>query len=1043
MIKRFRYSTCLFVIILFILGISIQKGFAQTTDVKIKGQVFESGSNMPLKQVLISVSSTGVSAQTDDKGIFTISVPDKQAELIIDLPGYNKRTIFVLGRDSINISLVSSEFKSLDIFYNDPLGVPALKDATYAVSVLKASDIDMTKSTSFDQDIQGKISGMHIIEHSGMPGYKSWMNVRGISSIYGKNQPLLFIDGMIHDYDYTNLSLMEGFSLNPLDVVDIEDISDLTVLKNGDSYLGGLSSNGVVNINTEQKSEASTIINASAYTGLTMIPKNQDVLNADEFRNYLNQVLAEGGLTADQINNKFPWLNGNSSSVDYYKYNNSTDWQKEIYKTGTLQKFHLFIKGGDEIATYNISTGYVKQNSIYENTYFSRFNLRINGKVNITDKFSVAPNAKLSLSDTYLPNQGYSSYKNPILSALAIPPIMAIYARESSTGVQLPFLDDVDEKTFKVSNPVAIVRDAIGTNRNYNFLSSINFQYKITSRWLVSSLTGIDFNNSRESIFLPNLGLAKVDSAYNSPGDFASEYRSTQNHTSINYANHSSSGSSIEVNAGFKYMGNSYKNVKLIDLNTASDYLKNLGAGTGSLNYLRSSTGDDRGLAWISYFGTASYNYLNKYFINTNLSYDGNSAVAKKHRYNFYPSVGAAWRLSSENFLSQVSWIEDLKLRASWSQSGNIFSDIYDNSKLYYTDTRIANVGVLLREAIVNENMEIEKKSTINAGIDLSLFRQLTNLHLDYYISNVDNLIIKHDLPSSYGYTNYFDNGGKLENKGIEIAADQRLQFGQIVWTIGAALSMPTNKIKSLTFINTAQTEIVTKVEGAEYATKVGESVNSFWGYKTNGIFNDATEASNLTGPNGIPMQLGDVRFVDQDGNGIIDEKDKTIIGNPNPKFFGGISTTLSFKGFELSAFFTYSMGNDAFNYVKYRSESMDTYNNQSKSVLNRWTTGNPSESMPRASFGDPTGNTAFSDRWIEDASYVKLKQLTVKYTLPGTRFYKGLTIFATATNLLTITNYSGYDPEFMNMNNLFSMGIDYGSIPQTRSFIVGLKLGL
>lgn len=1041
MTKRFRYPTYLFAIILSVFCLSIQNGFAQTPGLVIKGRVFESGSGMPLRQVLVSVSSTGTSTQTDSTGAFTISVPDTKAELILDLPGYNKRNIFIQGRETINVSMVASEYKSLDNYYNSPLGVAPLKNATYAVSILQASDIDRSKSTSFDQDAQGRIAGLHIIEHSGRPGTRTWMNIRGISSIFGKNQPLLFIDGMIHDYDYTNLSLMEGFSLNPMDVIDIEDISDISFQKNGDSYLGGVSSNGVVNINTEQKSEASTIINISAYGGFSLVPKSQDVFDAGEFRNYLNQILAEGGVSADEINAKYPWLNGNSSAKDYYKYNNSTDWQNEIFSPGFLQKYHLFIKGGDEIATYNISTGYVKQNSIYENSSFSRFNLRVNGKVNISDKFSVAPNAKLSLSDSYFANHGYSSYKNPILSALSDPSIMAVNAREPSTGVELPFLDDVGE--FDVSNPVAIVSNAVGTNRNYNFLSSINALYKINSHLILSNLTGIDFNSARESIFLPDLGMVQVDSAYNSPGDFACEYRSFQNHAAITYFNQWPSGHSFEANAGVKYMKNSYTNVKEIDLNTASDYLKNLGAGTGSLNYLRTSTGDDRGLKWLSFFGHFSYNYLNKYFFNTNLSYDGNSAVAENNNYNFYPSAGVAWRISSESFLSQVDWLEDLKLRLSWSQSGNILSTIYDYSKLYYTDSRFTDVGVLTRETIPNEDMEIEKKNTLNIGVDISLFKQTTNVHLDYYKANVNNLIIVQQLPYSYGYTNYYDNGGKLENSGIEFSADQRFQFGQITWTIGATLSKQINEVKMLKFINPEQDNIVIKVEGAEYVVSVGNSVNAFYGYKTNGIYTDASEASGVTGPNAIAMQAGDIRFIDFDNNGIIDENDKTIIGDPNPKLFGGVSTSLSWKRIELLAFFTFSSGNDAFNYVRYKGESMDTYNNQFTTVVNRWTAGNTYASMPRASFGDPTGNSVFSDRWIEDASYLRLKQLTISYDLPGSHLYKGIKVFVTASNLFTITKYSGYDPEFMYVNNPFGMGIDYGSIPQTRSFIIGLKLGL
>ncbi len=1041
MIKRFLTPTCLVIMILLMAGMNIHKGGAQTTDVMISGHVMESGSGLPLKQVLVSVSSTGVSAETDSSGAFSINAPDKNSELIIDLPGYNKRKIFILGRDYVNVSLVPSEFKSFDNEYYTPLGVPALKDATYAVTALKNSEFYMGKSTSFDQVMQGRVAGMRTIEHAGMPGSRTWMNIRGVSSIFGKNMPLLYIDGMMHDYEYTNMSLMEGFSLNSLDVVDIEEITDISVLKEGTAYLGGAGSNGVIYINTEQKTETSTTINVSAYTGLSLAPAGQDVLNAAEYRDYLNQRLTEEGLNAGQINEKFPWLNGDAAARDYYKYNNSTDWQKETFKTGTLNKVSLFIKGGDDIATYNISTGYVKQDGNFEKTKFSRFNLRINGKVNITDKFSVAPNAKLSLTDSYLPNLGHTAFKNPVLSALTMPPIMTVNARDPQTGVSLPFLDDVGD--MNVSNPVAIIQNAQGSSRNYNFLSSVNFQYKVSSHLLISNLTGIGFNNSRESIFLPDLGLAQIDSAYNSPGDFTSEYRSTQNHTTIAYTNQNTSGHAFGANIGMKYIKNTYKNVKLIDLNTASDDFKNVGAGTGSLTYLRTSTGDDRGILWLSFFGDVSYSYLNKYFVNANLSYEGNSAVAENARYNLYPSVGVAWRMSSEDFMLQADWIENLKIRASWSQTGNIFSQTYDYSKLYYKEVRLAGTSVLSREAIPNDDMEIEKKNTINAGLDISLFKQTTNVHIDYYIADVNNMIIEQILPVSYGFRNFYNNGGKLRNTGIELSAEQRLQFGQFRWTIGGSLAKQTNEVKGLDFINPEQKNMVIQVENAAYVTSVGNVVNAFYGFKTNGIFGDNTEASQVSGPNGKRMQAGDIRFADADGNSIINDADKTIIGNPNPDLFGSLSTSLSYKRIGLSAFFTYSIGNDAFNYVRYRAESMDTYGNQLTSVLDRWNSGNPDAALPRASFGDPNGNTVFSDRWIEDASYLRLKQLTVHYTLPGTRFYKGLKIFASAYNLLTVTQYSGYDPEFMYMNSPFYMGIDYGCLPQTRSFILGIKLGI
>jgi TonB-linked SusC/RagA family outer membrane protein len=1040
MTKRNLYSTCLSLITLFFAINLTQPLLAQTPEINIKGVVTESGTGLPLKQVSISVSSTGVTADTDEKGEFSILVPNLEAELIINLPGYNLRNIFLNGREFVTVSLVSAAYRSFDNSYSTPSGTVTVKDAVYSVTSLTQNDIRFSKVTSFDQSLQGKVPGMSVVQQSGMPGHRTYMSIRGISSLYANSEPLLVIDGMIHDYSYANYSLMEGFALNPMDVLDIDDISDISILKDGVSYLGAAGSNGVINVNTEQKAETSTVMKFSAYGGITMAPKSQDLLDASEFKNYFGEMLNSQGYDANQINTMYPWLNGNTSSEDYYKYNNSTDWQDETYSPSAVSKFHFFLKGGDDIATYNISTGYLSHAGIYDNSAYTRYNLRINGKINITDKFSVIPNAKLSLADSKLANQGPSAWKNPMLATALKPSIMAPYARDPETGATLDYLDDVGD-IFMVSNPTAITQNAQGSNRNYHFLASMTAAYRFNEHFNLSTLIGINFNNSRENIFLPDLGIVQVDSSYNSPGDFVFEFRSTQNHTTFTYTNKTTSGHSILVNAGFRYMENTYKYDLSTDLNTPSDDFKSLGQGS-QYSFLRSTVGDNRGLKWVSYYGDFNYNFRNKYFVNANMSYDGNSATNESHRYNIYPTVGVAWRLSSEGFLNQASWLEDFKLRASYSVTGNMFSSVYDNSKLYYTDRRMNGGGVLTREVIPNENMELEKKNTMNVGADLSVLKQQLNVHVDFFKSNVDNLIIRQELPPTYGYTDYYDNGGKLEVTGLEISADTRLQFNDFVWTLGGSINKELTKIKSLTFINPNTTSIITTIDAAQFITSEGNAINAYYGYKTNGLISGA-EAGKIMGPNGTMMQEGDIKFKDN-GDNIINEMDKTIIGDPNPELFGGIYTAFSYKNFELSAMFNYSVGNDVFNYVRYKTESMSEYANQSKTVLDRWTATNTSATLPRIAYGDPSGNTAFSDRWIEDGSYLRLSQLTLNYNLPPIQnFVKGVAIYLTATNLFTLTNYSGYDPDFMYLNSPFYMGVDYGKMPQTQSFIIGLKLDL
>jgi TonB-linked SusC/RagA family outer membrane protein len=1040
MTKRQLLKTGIFLVTLLLAGTFTNSLPAQTAGTEIKGVVTESGTGQPLGQVVISVSTTGASAVTDEQGQFTITVPDLQTEIILNRPEYNLRYIYLNGRDYVEVSMVSSRFSSLDNSYNTPVGPRIIKDEVSPVTSFMQRDLDLARTTSFDQTLQGRVPGMSVIEQSGMPGHRTFMNLRGFSSLYANTEPLLFIDGMIHDYSYAKYSLMEGFALNPMDVIDIEDISNISVLRDGISYLGSAGSHGAIYINTEQKAETSTVIKFSAYGGISMVPEKQPLLNAGQFRDYFQSVLYSRGFDDGQINVMYPWLHGDASSAGYYKYNNSTDWQDEIFRPAALSKFYFFLKGGDDIATYNVSVGYLMQDGIYENSRYNRFNLRINGKVNITDKFSVTPNAKLSLADSELANQGPSTWKNPITAALLKPPIMAPLARDEATGETLTYLDDVG--VFGISNPVAIVYNALGVNRNYHFLASIKAEYGFNEHFNLSTLFGINFNNARENIFLPDLGIVQVDSAYNSPGDFVNEFRSTQNHTMLTYTNSTASGHYITVNGGFRYMENSYKYDRSIDLNTPSDDFKSLGDGS-QYNFLQTTTGDNRGLSWVSYFGIVDYSFRNKYLVSANLSYDGNSATNQAHRYNFYPSLGAAWRLSSEGFLNQVGWLEDLKLRASYAITGNMFSTVYDYSKLYYTNRRLNGDGVLTREAIPNEDLELEKKHTINAGLDLSILRQLVNLHADFYRSTVNNLVIQQELPSSFGFTDYYDNGGKLQITGMEIAADARLQSGSFAWSIGASVGKVITEVTSLDFLNPAAENIITSIKGAALITSEGNPINAYYGYKTDGVISEA-EAGSVIGPKGVPMQAGDVKYVDVDGNNVIDEADKMIIGDPNPDLFGGIHTTLSYGNFELSAVFNYSVGNELYNYMRYQTESMNSYSNQSSSVLDRWTTSNTGADIPRISYGDPTGNTVFSDRWIEDGSYLRLNQLTLSYYFPNIAgLTKGVTLYITATNLLTLTNYSGYDPEFIYLNSPYYMGVDYGMMPQTKSFIAGLKLNL
>jgi len=1027
MLKKNKLSIALIISLMTLLPFGLLQ--AQADDIKVKGIIVDSGTGKGLEMASISVASTGYSTSSDSVGEFTVIVPDLSSELIINLPGYSKRNIFLSGSNTLEIYLVDEKFKSTDDIVITNLDRRKANQLNFSYGSVEESDIENTTVSSFDQALQGKVAGLSVIQKSATPGQNTYMNIRGASSLLAENTPVVIIDGMIHNYANVAPSLIEGFALNPLEIVDVDDIQGISVMKDGVSYLGSIGSGGVINVSTEQESETSTRIKFSAYGGLALSPKQQSVLSADEYPGYLSDVLTSQGLSQTEVDATYPWLNGQPGDEDYYRYHNSTNWQDIVFDPAFLQKYHFFLKGGDEIATYNISAGYINQEGIYDNSAYNRFNLRVNGIINISQRFSIQPNVKLSYANSEVHNQGYTSDVNPLTSALLKPSIATTHGRDELTGLSLPYLQDVG--FADVSNPQVVVNDPLGSVVNYTFLSSVKANFAINDNFNISTLVGIDYGNTHEDIFLPDNGLATSDTLKtNSPGYAVNEFQSVQNNTNVTYSNQQD-GHSYIATAGLRYMSNKYKYSSALDYNTASDAIDNIGSG-GSDLYLRELDGEQRSSVWLSYYGGFNYNYRNTIFLETNFSYDGSSALDGDNRFNFYPSVAAGYQMMPE-----------LKLRASYAMTGNMFSTIYDYSQLYYVGRMYNSQGVIVREAIPNPDMEIEKKSTYNLGVDLTMYRQRLNIFVDLYQSNINNLLMNQSLDQQWGYTNYVDNGGRLRSRGVELGLNTRLNVGEVIWTVGATAAYQSSEITELNFLSSGVDHVVTDFVGGSMITKEGEAPNVFYGYTTEGIYQTDAVANLVTGPNGPVMQAGDVIYSDVDGNNIINSDDMSVIGDPNPDVFGGFYTSFKYNNLQVSAQINYSIGNDAFNYVKYLTESMSDYTNQSTSVNDRWTAEGTSNSIPRVSYGDPTGNTVFSDRWIEDASYVRLKDITVSYDMPSVLGFRSWTVYATATNLLTLTKYSGYDPEFMYSNNMYNKGVDYGQMPQTKKFIVGIKLDL
>jgi hypothetical protein len=484
----YRTKLCIFLFLMFLMNlvpISAQDSLkvADEQSITVKGIVVGSVSKQPIGQALLSVAGTSKSVSSNENGEFSIPEVSPDALINVQYPGYHTQRLYLNGRTELDIYLVDEHYRSNDEIIAFPFDDKRVKDYTGALSYFLKQDMDNTAVTSWDQALKGKTAGVGIFSKSGMPGSVSTVSVRGPSTIFGRNEPLVIIDGSIYETQYITEGAIDGFVYNPMDVVDIDDIEGLTITKDGQLNFGSMGANGVITINTEEKKETSSAIRFHMYQGVVAPVKQLEVMDVNQFNNYLNDQIASANLSQAAIAEQFPWLAGGPN----LEYSHNTHWQDEIFTPGRISKYHIFLKGGDEIGTLNMSVGYMDHKGIIENTRYQRFNLRLNAKINITPKFSFIPNVKLSTSDSYLKMNGINAATNPLLAANIKPPIMRPF---SVTGRNTSYINDVG--AFKVSNPVAIIEDEIADNRNYHFLASGRARYEFSDKWEALSNIGIN-----------------------------------------------------------------------------------------------------------------------------------------------------------------------------------------------------------------------------------------------------------------------------------------------------------------------------------------------------------------------------------------------------------------------------------------------------------------------------------------------------------------------------------------------------------------------
>jgi TonB-linked SusC/RagA family outer membrane protein len=1035
--------------------------------------------NQPISEISIGVEgSSDVPVVTEEDGKFQLTVENLSSWLIVQPVGaYNAKKVFLNGRTDIKIYLGDDDIPARHESILYPGENETKRNILASYYEVETRSFNSSPNQTLDQYFQGKVPGVHFTNHSGLPGTGGYTSIRGAKSMFTNNQPLYIVDGIPIENGGEVNSIAEGYAYNPLASLEPFDITEVIVLKDGlaSTLYGSKGSNGVILIETLKPTETKTTIDFSLRTGINSFSQQLPQLNSGQYKTLANEILLTSGKYEEDLKLEHPGLyytNNDPDFISAYKYSHNHNWQKEIFDLARYNDAYMSVKGGDAIARYGLSVGFLDHEGVLKGSSYDRFTARFVGTFNIFPWLRMYVSSSLTSSGSDFYESAIREQTSPILSSLFKSPQLEAYQWDTSivrndigSGVfdidtlfkQTNIIDTVDASG--VSNPTAIIENAVTTNSSVRSLSSFRIEGDISSALKINSILGININSYSERVFWPNqgMGLYYNEEAHNVSKELSNKLNSIYNDNYISYTKQFNSVHDVSAVIGAKWQKSTVEEEWGISMNSPEDDSYSL-LGTGA-THLRMNGGISDRWNWMLSYASLAYAFKDKYLVNLNISGDISSRIGDEADVaklagipvGLYYSAGLGWRLSNESFLKGISALDELKLRASFGVSGN--DDIGNTSSFaYYSIAHYRNTTGLLPSGFANSAISAEKISQINVGVDVGLLGSRIYGTFDFFNSVTDDMLIYEKQSGYIGYETFPSNNASISNKGWELSLFARLlNYRDFTFDIGMNLSHHSNNVEII-----SDGETIKGLDHAEIITREGEEVNSFYGFQYLGVFSTAQEAS-IAGPDStsivsdksIPFGAGDAIFADLSGpdekpDGVINDYDKVVLGSPNPNYFGGISAGIRYKRWGLNMLWQFVYGNEVFNYVRYQNEKMSDLSNQSVAILNRWTQEEQLTEIPRALWNDPVGNNAFSSRWIEDGSYIRLKELTLSYTLKDQFItFKNLKVFISGRNLFTLTNYLGYDPEFSYSFDPLLQGIDYGSIPQGTQVLVGVKFGL
>ena len=996
----------------------------------------------PLPGVTVLIVGTVIGTTTSIDGHYSISNVSDSTILQFSFVGMSKQEVLVANQTVINIIMLD-DVTGLNEVVVIGYGSQSRKDVTGAITTLTADDIRSMEVTGIDKSIQGKAAGVLVTNNTGEPGGGVTIRIRGTTSIGSGNDPLYVIDGIpLVNTQTSNRNVGEnrvnGMSqINPYDIESIEILKDAAAT----SIFGARGANGVILIKTKRGKIGKGELTVDLSIGMAELANRYDLLGASDYATLVNEGRAQ---LADVEPEYSPYF----SQSFIVNPTVNTNWQDEIFRIGRKEEVNVSFAGGTETTKYMISSGFYNEKGIIIGSDFSRFNIRANVDQKIGDRVSLGTNLYTSFIDQdRIKNDGSPDnadasnfnhiYGGPVLStALVKAPSTPVYLADGT------FSNDIAQ--IEYGNPVRQALDVNINNKVNRILASAYLKVDILPGFNFRAQVSGDLRSELENWFNPP-----------NPNAFeGTDWRGQASQRNFNQRawtleNYFTYKLGIK-NHNFTFLvGNTLQEVMwessfILVSGIVSDRIQTLNAGTD----IDVAISDKQAYGINSYFGRIDYNYKGKYLLLLNARFDGSSRFGKEHRYGFFPSASVGWRISDEYFLESANFLANWKLRVSYGITGNQEIANYASRGIMSigTGTNIGGnytdqTGAVI-SSLPSPNLKWEETTQFNIGTDVSLFKSRVNFTMDYYIKTTNDLLFLVPVPSTMGLSHKWENIGKMENRGIEFSVNANIiTLGKFKWNADFIISKNDNKVLELLNGN----DVIASGAGGSSIARVGEPI-SFYLY----------EREEYVNPDD-----GTVVIVDQDGSGgPPDEDDRIIAGSPFPDFYGGFTNTLTYGNFDLSMFFQYSYGNEIYNAtrswietLKLNDRTIIGTNTTQAAYDNRWQQPGDITKYPVVNYdGRDDDYTLPNTGWLEDGSYLRLKTFTLGYNFAPSVIsklkLKSARIYITAVNLLTFTNYSGYDPEVDHFtgvnggpNSGLLRGYDYGSYPQARSYIIGIRI--